>query len=396
MKKPNLVIIKYSLAQTVYQIGTVMMVAIGALAGRTIAPAPELATLPLALSVVGTLAGLFPAAQFMKLFGRRQSFVGGTGLGVFGISVIMGGLATHSFWLFCAGFFLYGLHQAFLQYLRFAAMESVEPTSRPNALSWILVAGIPAAFLGPWLGSLGSQLFPGYTYLGSYLILAGCLAVQLGIFLMTKNAVFAPSAIESAPRPLPIILKQFEVWVAIAASAIGYAMMVMLMAAVPIAMKTHGHVHGESTVILQWHVLGMYIPSFFSGFLIKWLGKKWLIILGILIMGLEAGAAMSGFEFPHFAVALVLLGIGWNFMYVGGTNLLIEQYAPAEKTKVQAFNDSIVFSLASMSTYGAGYLESQIGWFDMNLIVLPILAAVLFLAGWSVWSGRGEKVPSLR
>ncbi|MCW7491839.1 MFS transporter [Leptospira sp. 2 VSF19] len=375
----------FSITQTVFQIGTVMIMAVSALAGQTIAPSPESASLPISFVILGTLLGLVPASRLMKWKGSKFGLITGTIIGICGAILASYSMYDRNFVLFSIAHLLYGFHQAFVQYLRFVAMESVPSHDRASALSWILIAGIPAAFLGPLAGLQGKQLFPNSLYLGCYLILIFSLSLQFFfiLFLPTPNkeisnttqATNHPSP-RSLVRPFSYHIQNLGLWVSILATAFSFGLMAMLMSAVPVAMKSHGHEMFASTKVLQWHVLGMYIPSFFSGQLVRKMTAPYLILLGIFVMGLESFAALQGTDFLPFAVALILLGIGWNFMYVGGTNLLVEQYHPAEKNTIQAVNDTIVYSFAILSTYSAGYLEHKIGWLSLNLVSVPFLVFV--------------------
>lgn len=375
----------FSITQTVFQIGTVMIMAVSALAGQTIAPSPESASLPVSFVILGTLIGLVPASKFMKWYGSKYGLLLGTIIGIFGAILATYAMWEKSFILFSAAHLLFGLHQSFIQYLRFVAMESVATHDRASALSWILIAGIPAAFLGPLAGLQGKDLFPSSMFLGCYLILVASLSLQFALitFLPSpnkRNAIVENTMELISPRdvtrPLSFHFKNLGLWVSILATAFSFGLMAMLMTAVPVAMKSHGHAMHASTLVLQWHVLGMYIPSFFSGFLVRKMTAPFLILLGVFVMGLECFSALQGTEFLPFAVALILLGIGWNFMYVGGTNLLVEQYHPSEKNSIQAINDTIVYSFAILSTYSAGYLEHKIGWSALNLVSIPFLVFV--------------------
>lgn len=375
----------FSITQTVFQIGTVMIMAVSALAGQSIAPSPESASLPISFVILGTLLGLVPASKYMKWKGSKVGLLSGTVIGIIGAILASYSMYEKNFILFSISHLLYGFHQSFVQYLRFVAMESVPTHDRSSALSWILIAGIPAAFLGPLAGLQGKEIFPNSLYLGCYLILISSLCLQFFFILFLPKPNKELSSIPSQSndpsprftiRPLSYHIKNLGLWVSILATAFSFGLMAMLMSAVPVAMKSHGHEMHASTLVLQWHVLGMYIPSFFSGQLVRKMTAPYLILLGIFVMGLESFAALQGTEFLPFAMALILLGIGWNFMYVGGTNLLVEQYHPSEKNSIQATNDTIVYSFAILSTYSAGYLENKIGWLNLNLVSIPFLLFV--------------------
>ncbi|MDF3820530.1 MFS transporter [Leptospira sp. 96542] len=375
----------FTATQTVYQIGTVLLMAVSVLAGQTIANQIEFASLPLSLVILGTLIGLFPASQWMQKFGRKNGLFLGSAFGVLGAFLSFEGLVSKNFAFFCIGHLFFGFHQSFLQYLRFVAMESVAKEERASALSWILVAGIPAAFLGPLAGFFGKNLFTDQLFAGSYLLLVVAITIQFVLiyFLPNPKPQQKQESIEIENfefRPFSYHIKNPGLWLAVISSSFGFALMVMLMSAVPVAMKSHGHTMHDSTLVLQWHVLGMYIPSFFSGGLVKRFGSPLLILFGTIILMAEVFAALMGTGFLPFSVALVLLGIGWNFMFVGGTNLLVEQYNAIEKNTIQAINDSSVYLLATISTYGAGFLEVKIGWQNLNLVSLPFLVFVFLLS----------------
>lgn len=387
----------FSITQTVFQIGTVMIMAVSALAGQSIAPSPESASLPISFVILGTLLGLVPASKYMKWKGSKVGLLTGTVIGIIGAILASYSMYEKNFILFSISHLLYGFHQSFVQYLRFVAMESVPTHDRSSALSWILIAGIPAAFLGPLAGLQGKELFPNSLYLGCYLILISSLCLQFFFILFLPKPNKELSSIPSQSndpsprftiRPLSYHIKNLGLWVSILATAFSFGLMAMLMSAVPVAMKSHGHAMHASTLVLQWHVLGMYIPSFFSGQLVRKMTAPYLILLGIFVMGLESFAALQGTEFLPFAVALILLGIGWNFMYVGGTNLLVEQYHPSEKNSIQATNDTIVYSFAILSTYSAGYLENKIGWLNLNLVSIPFLLFVSIFTMYYIHSQR--------
>lgn len=377
MEASPLLLARFSLVQTCYQIGTVLMMAVGILAATPLAPTSFWGALPLALSVVGTLVSLFPASAFMRRWGRKRGLMAGVTLALLGVSAIVAGLLTGSFLLVCGGFLVYGLHQSFLQFLRFMAMEAAGPTHAAGALSWILVGGIPAAFLGPLLGLWGRDL-AAVPFAGSYVLLLGVLAVQVALVLsLPSSGGLAPPVPDAeAPRPWKQRLADPSLWLALTAATFSYGLMVMLMAASPVAMHEHGHSLSASTLVLQAHVLGMYVPSFFSGWLVKKWGARNLILAGLVVFLVELLLALQGTTFLPFFLSLTLLGVGWNFLYVGGTNLLVTRYRPSEKAGVQAFNDSFVYLFATVATFGAGAWERGMGWDGLQLLSLPFLVVV--------------------
>jgi len=356
------------------------MMSVGILAATPLAPAPVWGALPLALAVVGTLVSLFPASALMARWGRKRGLFVGVTLASVGTATIVYGLVSSQFAVVCAGFFVYGLHQSLMQFLRFMAMEAAGPERAARALSWVLVGGIPAAFLGPLLGLWGRNLGPGADFSGSFVLLLGILALQaLLVASLPPVAAAPPAAAASPPRPWRDRLSDPVLWLALTAATFSYGIMVLLMAASPVAMHEHGHPLSASTLVLQAHVLGMYIPSFFSGVLVKKWGPRNLILVGLSVFALELATALQGTEFLPFFASLTLLGVGWNFLYVGGTTLLVTRYRPAEKAGVQAFNDSFVYLFATVATFGAGAWERGLGWDGLQLLSLPFLAIVLVL-----------------
>lgn len=376
MSHPDLALARYSLIQTCYQVGTVLMMAVGILAAIPLSPTPTLQALPLALTVVGNFMALFPASHFMARFGRKAGLLLGIGLGALGVLGISAGLYVGHFWIMAAGFLVYGFHQAFMSFLRFMAMEAAGPERQPRALSWILLGGIPAAFIGPLFGVWGKGLFPQAAFLGSFLLLLGVLAFQAMLAATlpggTSTQTSATHTTADA-RPWGERLSDGSLWLAVLAASFSFAIMVMLMAASPVAMIHHGHTQAESAMVLQAHVLGMYVPSFFSGALVKRFGPRNLIFGGLVLFALEMVVASSGDGFFWFLGALTLLGVGWNFLYVGGTHLLVSRYRPAEKAGVQAFNDSLVSLFGATATFSAGALEGRLGWVGLQFIPIPLM-----------------------
>jgi predicted MFS family arabinose efflux permease len=307
----------------------------------------------------------------------------GVALALIGVSIVVGGLILGSFALVCSGFLVYGLHQSFMQFLRFMAMEAVSSEQSARALSWVLVGGIPAAILGPLVGLWGKGLLSA-AFAGSYLLLLGVLILQ-GALVFTLPADRGMGAVggDSEKRPWGERLANPGLWLAVTAASFSFGLMVMLMAASPVAMHEHGHPIEASTLALQIHVLGMYVPSFFSGALVKAWGPRRLIGVGLALFAVELAVALSGTELIPFMVALALLGVAWNFLYVGGTSLLVTTYRPAEKAGVQAFNDSFVYLFATASTFGAGAWVRGLGWSGLELLTVPFLLVVagLLVAG---------------
>jgi predicted MFS family arabinose efflux permease len=357
----------------------VMSMALGAILGNTLAPDKSLATLPIALMVIGTAIASLPAALLMRRRGRRAGFLLGTLIGVSGSLLCAFALHTQSFALFVVGHFLLGSYQGFANYYRFAAVEATDPAHSSRAISLVVAGGIVAAFLGPQLGQWGRDWIAGDFFVGSYLAQGG---LSLLAFALLSRLRLPPVAVAQGgdARSLGEILAQPALQVSILGAAVGYATMIMVMTATPLAMLGCGLPGSSVTPVIQWHVVGMFAPSFFTGSLIKRYGAPRIMQAGFLLLLVHVVIALSGSEFLNFLSALIFLGLGWNFAFIGGTALLTQTYRPAEQLKVQAVNEAAVFGLVAFATLSAGWLYNQFGWATLNLAVLPLLVVALFAA----------------
>ena len=372
-----------AIAQALFQTASVMVMAIGGLAGAAVAPNPQLATLPIATMFLGTAVGIVPAATWMTRVGRRAGFVAGAALGVGGGLLAALGVWLGSLWLVAAGTFLVGAYQAFAQFYRFAAGEVADDAFRPRAISLVLAGGVVAAIAGPQLGRWGSGLL-GAAYAGSFLLLAG--VSVLALLVLTRLRVPAPpSAAQGPGRPLLAIMRQPAYLVALFGAATGYGVMILAMTATPLAMVQHQHHLSDATLVIQLHVLGMFVPSFFTGSLIARFGVLRVMMAGVALLAGHVLVSLTGTAFHAFAGALVLLGVGWNFLFVGGTTLLTTTYTPAERGRAQAANDLIGFAISLLASLAAAPLLHLLGWQLMNVMLLPWLAAAALAIGGLGW-----------
>lgn len=354
----------------------VLSMTLAAILGSLLAPDKSLATLPVAAMVIGTAVASLPAAMLMRRLGRRVGFLMGASLGVVGSTVAGYGLWQDSFALFVLGHLLLGSYQGFANYYRFAAAEAVDAAHTTRAISWVVAGGIVAAFLGPQLGEWGRDWIVSGPFVGSYLAQAVLSVMALGLLSQVRLKPVAV-ATAGAARSVRELLSQPLLLVSIFGAAVGYSVMIMVMTATPLAMLGCG-LPGESvTPVIQWHVVGMFAPSFFTGHLVKRYGAPRIMQVGFALLLGHVAIALSGLEFLHFASALVLLGVGWNFAFVGGTALLTQTYRPAEQLKVQAINEFVVFGLVAASTLSAGWLYDRYGWATLNLAVVPFLVLAL-------------------
>src|ERR1700676_2547126 len=357
------------------------LIAMNGLVGYALVENKALATLGATTFVLGSAFAAMPAALWMAKVGRRRGFMTGAAIAVAGAATCALALWLGSFALFCFGTAVIGIYTAFgLQY-RFAAAEVAAPEFRAKAISLVLAGGIAGGFLGPEASLLAKNLLP-VPFLGSFLVLSAFALVALGV--QSQVRVPSPSVEETrgGGRPLSRIVRQPVVIVASLAGALGYNIMNLLMTATPLAMSFCSHPFSAAAFVIEWHVVGMYGPGFFTGALINRYGVLKVILAGLVLMGGAVAVAVSGVAIWQFWTALLLLGVGWNFMYTGGTTLLIDAYTPAEKAKTQGMNDVIVFTVMSVSSFSSGALISAAGWDRMNLGALPLLAVVASAVLW--------------
>lgn len=374
-------------AQALFQTNSVMVMTVGGLAGALIAPSPELATLPIAAMFLGTAATTIPASTWMTRVGRRTGFVTGAALGVLAGVLAALGLFMGSLWLLSAGTFLVGAYQAFAQFYRFAAGEVADEAFRPRAISLVLAGGVVAAILGPLMGRWGGPLLQP-AYVGSFLLLSVVSLMATGL-LMGLKVPLPPPTTGHAGRTLLQIVRQPGYLVALFGAATGYGVMIMAMTATPLAMVHHQHHLGDAAMVIQMHVLGMFVPSFFTGSLIARFGVLRIMPCGVALLGGHVLISLTGTGFHSFAGALVLLGVGWNFLYIGGTTLLTTTYTPEEKGKAQATNDMTIFAVGLVCSLAAAPLLQLLGWQGLNLILLPWLTlAAIALSGFGIMRAR--------
>ena len=364
---------------------------ITALAGYGLAEDKSLATLPLAFQFVGTVATTIPASLFMRQFGRRAGFSVGAIFGVLAGAVSMAALFVGSFALLCLGSMLFGVFNSHSQFYRFAAADTASDAFRSRAISLVMAGGVVAAFIGPELASWSRDLFAPVIFAGGYLAIAALAFLILLVLQFIEIPRPPPEVRASSGRPLSVIMRQPAFIVAVLAAMIGYGAMNLVMTATPLAVIACQHPFEAAALVIQWHVVGMYAPSFFTGHLIRKFGVHRIIGIGSLLVLGCVGVNLSGLEVLHFWTGLVLLGLGWNFMFVGGTTLLTECYEPAERAKVQAANDFLVFGTVTVTAFLSGAIFSSFGWQAVNLAVALPVASIAVLVAWFGWR-RGTSV----
>jgi len=366
------------------------LIAINGLAGLALAPYQGLATLPVTFWVLGGAISTMPASLHMKRVGRRAGLTAGTLWGVVGALICGAAIWVQSFWLLCFGALVFGVYNAYGQYYRFAAADVASADFRATAISLVLAGGLVGGILGPNTSRFTVDLL-GPKFMGAYLALIGfALATML---LLRWVRVPTPSAAEQAAagRPLGEIVMQPKYVIAVLSAAIGFGVMNFLMTSTPIAMQAHHHPYGEAAFVISWHVVGMFAPSFFTGPLIRRVGALPVMFAGALLNFASIGIALSGVAVPHFWWAMVVLGVGWNFLYIGATMLLTETYRPEERAKAQGANDQAIFVMMAISSFTSGMTVTTAGWERVNLLALPLVATVAIAIVWFALHERARK-----
>ena len=369
-----------ALAQALLTTGNILLVAVSALIGKQLASHPALVTAPVASQFLGLILATLPAAFLMQKLGRKKVFVIGNVFGIIGALVAIQALLSASLLLFTLGIFLTGIAIGIAQQYRFAALDECRAESHAKAISVVMSGGVLAAFIGPNLAIWSQNWFSQNVYVGAFVGLAVLyvLALLLIVCLPLKSHTLTKQA-SAEVRTYRELWQQPLFVAAIASGAIGYGVMVFLMTATPLAMHHHDYAFPDIAVVIQWHVLGMFVPSFFTGHLIKKHGLKPIILLGCALLIISALINLFGQSYVHFFTSLVLLGIGWNFTFIGATQLVSLTYRPQEKGKVQGMNDFLVFTTAAIASLFAGQTVETIGWIWVNLISLPLIAVAMLL-----------------
>ena len=361
----------------------VTLIAISALAGYALADNKALATLPATTYVIGGMVGAFPASMWMKRVGRRNGFLTGGAFGLAGSVLTTWAMVSASFPLLCVGTLLFGVYNAFGQYYRFAAADMATPDFKAKAISYVMAGGLVGGIVGPEVSKYTRDMGePQFT--ASYASLFLFCLVAMAIISLLRIPRSEEGAASGPARPLGEIVAQPVFIVAVSVAALGYAVMNLLMTATPLAMGFCGHPYASAASVIAAHVVAMFGPSFFTGSLIKRFGILPVILAGVGVMLVCVVVALSGQRVAHFWWALVLLGVGWNFMYIGGSTLLTETYRPAEKAKAQGLNEITIFAVQALSSFSSGVLVNTRGWEVLNYAALPLIvfagAAALWLA----------------
>ena len=370
----NLQLLLLTICQGLFLTNNVTFLAINGLVGLSLAPNPWLATVPVMGYVVGGAIFAPLVAHHQRAWGRKRAFQAGLFVAMASTALCAYAAMSANFWLLVAATVVAGYYNANAGLYRFAATEIVAPAFKERAISWVLAGGILGAVAGPNLASATKDMFP-VAFAGAYAALIAVALLALLVLSFINFPALPTPGDARAHRPLGEIARQPVFVVAVLAGSLGYGVMALIMAATPIAMARCAHPFQSTALVLEWHVLGMFVPSFFTGSLIKRFGTLPVMAAGVVLYALCIAVAVSGVALMQFVGALLMLGIGWNFLYVGATTLFTEAYRPEEKTTAQAAMDFCVNATMALTSFGSGALVTTEGWSWLNIgALLPVVA----------------------
>lgn len=359
-----------------------VLITVAVLAANEMTSNKVLVTLPIALMQLAVMLATIPASMLMRQVGRRLGFVVGTGFAIVGGAIAAYAIIINSFPLFNLGLFSIGIFNGFSGYYRFAAADAADDSFRAQAISLVVAGGVLAALVGPGMAIASSEWFPNAVFAGTLVVVVALQVPTLLLLLGVKIPPLPVAERHKRGRSLSVIMQQPAFGVAVVGSMVGYGVMAFLMTATPLAMVAINHPFHSAASVIQWHVLGMFAPSFFTGFLIARFGVLTILLLGALLNLLCIGTNLMGDGLGHFHLALTLLGVGWNFMYVSATTLLTETYTPAEKAKTQAAHDFLMYTFVAICTYLSGELLDRFGWAALNYVAVPALMIAMGSVLW--------------
>ena len=383
-------VLRLATAQALAGANAAVIFATGAIIGSTLAPDPAWATVPVSVFVVGMALGTLPAGLIARRHGRSAAFMAGGTAGMMAGLIGAWALMAGSFWLYCVATLCAGMYASVVQSFRFAVADGVDPAVRPRALSWVMAGGVFAGVIGPQLVTYTMNLRPDALFAASYL--AQALVAVVAMLVLSGVNLPRPAANAARGRPLGDIVRQRSFIVAALCGVVSYSLMNLVMTSAPLAMRLCGLPLTASNTALQWHVVAMYGPSFFTGSLITRFGAPRVVTAGLTLLSAAAVVGLSGITVPHFMLGLILLGLGWNFGFVGASAMVLDSHRPEERTRVQSFNDFLVFGTMAVGSFSSGQLLQVWGWGAVNWVVFPPVALVLAVL---LFSGRLRVRPTL-
>ncbi len=382
--------------QMVFVSGSIMLVTVGGIVGYQLSASPSIATLPVALMVVGTATATVPASFTMQRFGRKRGFLLATAMAASGAGLAALAVDTSNFWLFCAATGLVGMSLGFSQQFRFAAAESVALEKVSHAISFILLGSIAGAYMGPEVVAYSARSNPDAPYTLGFLVLIGLYGISALLLLGFRDTHVAHAQVKTdgEPRSLLTLIRHPLFLTAVLAGIVGQGTMTYVMTATPISMNvTEGFSILTTSEVIRWHVIAMYLPSLATPWLVGKLGLPRMMFLGVVAMGSTLAIGLAGQHLMHYWFALVLLGIGWNFLFVAGTTMLVQSYQSNERFKAQALNDFSVFATSAMASLMAGSVLHLLGWTSLLFSAIPALIVML---GTLFWLTRSKRLGSWR
>jgi MFS family permease len=379
-----------SACQALLLVNISVLITVNALAGYALAPNKGIATLPVTAYFLGAALCALPASLLMKRYGRQVGFTIGASCGMAGALLCAAGVFVQSFGLLCLGTLVLGAYFASGQFYRFAAAESASQDYKPKAISLVLAGGIVGGFVGPETSKLTRDIIEGHLYAGPYFSLVGFALITMIVVRWLDIPPLTDLESKAEGRPISVIARQPAFIVAVLCGVVSYGVMNLLMTATPLAMVACQHPFSAAAFVIQWHLVGMFAPSFVTGSIIKRIGLLPVMIIGAVLMIVCVSIAISGIDVMNFWLALVLLGVGWNFMYLGATTLLTEAHTPAERGKVQGVNDMAISSTMVLSSLSVGALFTYQGWQAMNLLAVPFVAIAVSALVWLAFSRRAR------
>jgi predicted MFS family arabinose efflux permease len=362
-----------------------IIISLGGLVGQMLATDPALSTVPVSLYNLGVALSTIPAAIIMRRLGRRTAYLLGALLGVVSGLIAAWGIARSDFMLFCVGTTMAGFYGACVQSYRFAAADMATPAWRPQAISRVMVGGLIAAVIGPQVVIWTRDALPLAPFAGSFYGQAALALLALPLLALLRIPPPAAATVAGSGRPLMEIAMTPKFIVAVTAGVVTFGLMSFIMTAAPIAMVACGHSVGEAALGIQWHVLAMFAPSLFTGRLVAAIGNYAMTALGLVLIAAAGLLSLGGLDLFNFWGGLILLGVGWNFGFIGATSIVTDCYRPEERAKVQAMNDFLVFGTVALSSFSSGRMLGSAGWDAINLLMFPLVALVLVMLGGLRW-----------
>lgn len=370
-------------AQACYGSSTTILIATAGLVGANLAPTMAWATLPVSTFVIGTALTTMPVSLLMKRIGRRAGFMLGAVAGLIGALLAVAAIFTRNFPLFVFATMFQGVYQSSASYYRFAAADMASPAFQPKAISWVMTGGVAAALFGTLTVMATADFFAPVIYAGSYAAMALICVAAMAIMLFLEGHKVQEAEVAAEPaRPLLRIARQPRFAAAVVVGMLSYGIMNLVMTATPVAMLGCGFKVRDSSWVIQWHALAMFVPSFFTGHIIARFGTERVAAFGMLLLAAAGVSGLIGIRFENFAIGLILLGLGWNFGFIGATTMLTGCYEPSERNKAQGLNDFLIFTITAMASLSAGQLLDGFGWSAVNIAVFPMVLTALAMIGW--------------